>query len=173
MSPFIPHTSPTVLGGGNNSNPLSAQSMVRNLIVGTILGPLGALLPLAVLALLVALIAAPFSGNPVLVLTTVVVQLGYGLFAVYWFGWLAALLIGVGNGLVWRFTKSIPHRLVLSPAVGIAATAIAFGNMLFGDGLSALPTFLLFVVGGIFAAVFSAFLVAVGDVGGDSEPVPA
>jgi len=173
VSPFIPDTSPSVLGGGNKPNPLRAQPMFRNLIVGATLGPLGALLPIAVLALAVAIIAAPFSGNPLLILTTVLVQLGYGLFAVYWFGWLAALLIGLGNGIVWRFTRSIPHRLVLSPAVGIAATAIAFGGMLFGGGLSALPSFILFCVGGVFAAVFSAFLVALGDVGEGSESVPA
>ncbi len=68
------------------------------------------------------------------------VQLGYGLFTVTFFGWLAAALIGVGNGLVCAASQIHP-RLVLSPGVGIAA-AIAFGNMLFGDGLGA--TLLLF-----------------------------
>lgn len=164
MSPFIPHTSGKGFGGGNQLNPLRAPAMFRNLIVGAFFGPLGALLPIAVLALAVAIISAPFSGNPILVLTTVLVQLGYGLFAVYWFGWIAALLIGLGNGIVWRFTRSIPRRLVLSPAVGVAAIALSFGWMLLSGGLSALPSFALFCLGGICAAIFSAFLVALGDV---------
>ncbi len=134
---------------------------------------LGALLPIAVLALAVAVVAAPFSGNPLLVFTTVVVQLGYGLFAVYWFGWLAALLIRTWQRHRLALRQIHPHRLVLSPAVGLAATALAFGGMLVGGGLSALPSFILFCVGGVFAAGFSAFLVALGDVGADGEPVPA
>lgn len=170
MTPFIPHTSPEAFGEGSNRNPLRVTAMFRNLIVGVVFGPLGALLPIAALALAIALVAAPFSGNPLLTISTVVVQLGYGLFAVYFFGWVAALLIGLGNGIVWRLTRSIPRRILLSPVVGVAAIALCFGWMLMG-GLSALPSFALFCFAGICAAAFSAFLVAMGDLPAEDEVV--
>ena len=134
--------------------------MFRNLIFGSLLAPLGAALPVVGLFLVAGLLGAIFSGNAY-ALTAGIGQSFYALYGAYFFGWPAALVIGGGNGVVWLLVKRPFKRLLLSPAVGFAATTMTFGSMLVTTSrpLDALPALLGFGVLGAIASLFSAVVI--------------
>jgi hypothetical protein len=134
--------------------------MFRNLLLGSLLAPLGAALPLVVVVLVLGLVGSVLTLSP-LAFMMAVGQSFYALFGAYFFGWIAALLIGAGNGVVWLLTTRLSTRVLLALPVGLLAVLCSFGAILFGtSGLGAWPTLALFCVQGMIGSAFSAGVIA-------------
>jgi hypothetical protein len=135
--------------------------MLRNLIFGSLLAPLGAALPLVVTFLGVGM-GRGLTGDSY-AMTAGLGQSFYVIVGAYFFGWIAALLVGAGNGLAWLLVSKTVYRILLSIPVGCVAALLTFGHMLFGvGGLTALPALAMFCALGALGSLFSAVLIAIG-----------
>lgn len=135
--------------------------MLRNLIFGSLLAPLGAALPFVVLFIAVGFVRAIAEAD-VYPLSAGLSQSLYAVVAAYVFGWIAALLVGAGNGIVWLLVFSPGPRLLLSIPVGALAALLAFGHMLFGaGGLGNWPTPAMYSALGAIGSFFSALIIGI------------